>query len=151
MTILEIPVGELILNTAVATVIFFFLLGVVVSTVTQISKRNKLLTAQVKLLTYIAQKDGVSDEVIKNILAKYNPSTIFNLAAETHVDRSIDSPKKFINSNISGVFTLLETIREYKKKTKLIQISTDEVYGDIKKKYKSLGRKSTNNTLNISR
>ena len=70
MTILEIPVGELILNTAVATVIFFFLLGVVVSTVTQISKRNKLLTAQVKLLTYIAQKDGVSDEVIKNILAE---------------------------------------------------------------------------------
>jgi dTDP-glucose 4,6-dehydratase len=90
------------------------------------------------LKNYKFYKQDINNKsVIKNILAKYNPSTIFNLAAETHVDRSIDSPKKFINSNINGVFTLLETIREYKKKTKLIHISTDEVYGDIKKKYKS--------------
>jgi dTDP-glucose 4,6-dehydratase len=74
---------------------------------------------------------------IKKILKKYNPSIIFNLAAETHVDRSIDSPKKFIESNIIGVFNLLEGIRDYKKKIKLIHISTDEVYGDIKKNYKS--------------
>jgi dTDP-glucose 4,6-dehydratase len=71
------------------------------------------------------------------ILKKYNPTKIFNLAAETHVDRSIDGPKKFINSNITGVFSLLEAIREYNKKIKLIHISTDEVYGDIKKNYKS--------------
>jgi dTDP-glucose 4,6-dehydratase len=74
---------------------------------------------------------------IKNILKKYNPSIIFNLAAETHVDRSIDGPKQFIESNILGVFNLLESIRDYKKKIKLIHISTDEVYGDIKKNYKS--------------
>ena len=74
---------------------------------------------------------------IKNILKKYNPSIIFNLAAETHVDRSIDAPKKFIESNILGVFNLLESIKNYKKKIKLIHISTDEVYGDIKKNYKS--------------
>lgn len=74
---------------------------------------------------------------IKKILEKYNPSIIFNLAAETHVDRSIDSPKKFIESNIIGVFNLLEGIRDFKKKIKLIHISTDEVYGDIKKNYKS--------------
>ena len=71
------------------------------------------------------------------ILKKYNPTKIFNLAAETHVDRSIDGPKKFINSNITGVFSLLEAIRKYNKKIKLIHISTDEVYGDIKKNYKS--------------
>jgi dTDP-glucose 4,6-dehydratase len=53
------------------------------------------------------------------------------------VDRSIDGPKQFIESNILGVFTLLESIRNYKKKIKLIHISTDEVYGDIKKNYKS--------------
>jgi dTDP-glucose 4,6-dehydratase len=74
---------------------------------------------------------------IKNILKKYNPSIIFNLAAETHVDRSIDEPKQFIESNILGVFNLLESIKNYKKKIKLIHISTDEVYGDIKKNYKS--------------
>ena len=71
------------------------------------------------------------------ILKKYNPTKIFNLAAETHVDRSIDGPKKFISSNITGVFSLLEAIRKYNKKIKLIHISTDEVYGDIKKNYKS--------------
>jgi dTDP-glucose 4,6-dehydratase len=71
------------------------------------------------------------------ILKKYNPTKIFNLAAETHVDRSIDGPRKFINSNITGVFNLLEAIRKYNKKIKLIHISTDEVYGDIEKNYKS--------------
>ena len=69
------------------------------------------------------------------ILKKYNPIGIFNLAAESHVDRSIDNPKNFINSNILGVFNLLESLREYikksKKKIKLVHISTDEVYGDI--------------------
>jgi dTDP-glucose 4,6-dehydratase len=74
---------------------------------------------------------------IKNILTKYKPSTIYNLAAETHVDRSIEGPKIFIDSNILGVFNLLESIRNYKKKIKLVHISTDEVYGDIKKKHKS--------------
>ena len=74
---------------------------------------------------------------IKNILKKYKPSTIYNLAAETHVDRSIDAPKIFIESNILGVFNLLESIRDCKKKIKLIHISTDEVYGDIKKNQKS--------------
>ena len=57
------------------------------------------------------------------------------MAAETHVDRSIDSPKYFIESNILGVYNLLEAILYYrkknKKKIKLIHISTDEVYGDI--------------------
>ena len=56
------------------------------------------------------------------------------MAAETHVDRSIDNPKNFINSNILGVFSLLEAFRSYykkNKKIKLIHISTDEVYGDV--------------------
>ena len=69
------------------------------------------------------------------IILKYRPVAIFNLAAETHVDRSIDGPKKFIETNIHGVFNLLETLRFIKRKKinpKLIHISTDEVYGDIK-------------------
>ena len=70
---------------------------------------------------------------IKKIIKRFNPSIIFNLAAETHVDRSIKSPKNFIKSNILGVFNLLEVLRILQKKIKLIHISTDEVYGDIKK------------------
>ena len=71
---------------------------------------------------------------ITQILKKYKPIGIFNLAAETHVDRSIDGPKNFINSNILGVFNLLECLKKYHKKNKnikLIHISTDEVYGDV--------------------
>ncbi len=72
---------------------------------------------------------------LNKIIFKYQPIGIFNLAAETHVDRSIDGPESFINSNILGVFNLLEIFRKYskKKKCRLIHISTDEVYGDILK------------------
>ena len=87
---------------------------------------------------YKFYKADINNKIfIKNILKKYNPSIIFNLAAETHVDRSIDGPEKFIKSNILGVFNLLELIRNYQKKIKLVHISTDEVYGDVKKNYKS--------------
>ena len=70
------------------------------------------------------------------IINKYKPKGIFNLAAETHVDRSIDGPRAFIDSNIIGVFNLLEVFKNYvvkNKKSKLIHISTDEVYGDVLK------------------
>ena len=70
------------------------------------------------------------NKIIK-ILKKYKPVGIFNLAAETHVDRSIDKPYNFIHSNILGTYNLLESILAYKKKIKLVHISTDEVYGDV--------------------
>ena len=78
-------------------------------------------------------KCDIGEKKIKKILYQYKPVAIFNLAAETHVDRSIDNPENFIKSNIIGVFNLLKYFREYTKKykSKLIHISTDEVYGDI--------------------
>ena len=78
-------------------------------------------------------KCDIGEKKFKKILFKYKPIGIFNLAAETHVDRSIDDPKNFIKSNFVDVFNLLECFREYSKKikSKLIHISTDEVYGDI--------------------
>ncbi len=78
-------------------------------------------------------KCDIVDNKLKKIIFKYKPIGIFNLAAETHVDRSIDNPNNFIQSNILGVFNLLEHFKEYSKKynSKLIHISTDEVYGDI--------------------
>ena len=78
---------------------------------------------------------------IYKILNRYKPNGIFNLAAETHVDRSIDNPRNFIKSNILGVYNLLETLKKYsrknKKKIRLVHVSTDEVYGDIE-----IGKKS---------
>ena len=56
---------------------------------------------------------------IYKILNRYKPSGIFNLAAETHVDRSIDSPINFVKSNILGLYNLLETLKKYSKKIKI--------------------------------
>ena len=88
----------------------------------------------VKKKNYKFIKYDINNKKIIKIFNKYKPVGIFNLAAETHVDRSIDSPKSFIESNILGVYNILEAFRVFSKKipkTKLIHISTDEVYGDI--------------------
>ena len=92
-------------------------------------------------------KCDIKDKELKKIILKYKPNIIFNLAAETHVDRSIDNPKNFIDSNILGVYNLLECFRDFSKKNraKLIHISTDEVYGDVLK-----GRTSENYPYNPS-
>ena len=80
-------------------------------------------------------KCNIGEDKFKKILLKYKPACVFNLAAETHVDRSIDNPENFIQSNIVEVYNLLENFKKYSKKfkTKLIHISTDEVYGDVTK------------------
>ncbi len=87
----------------------------------------------IKSKKYKYIKLDISNKKIRKVFTKYKPSGIFNLAAETHVDRSIDKPGNFIQSNIVGVFNLLECFKNFSKKNKsrLIHISTDEVYGDI--------------------
>jgi len=127
-------------------------LGFIGSNLVNILSKKNFFIINIDKITYASNLNNISNNLknykfykqdinnqnfIKKILEKYNPSLIFNLAAETHVDRSIDSPRQFINSNIYGVFNLLETIKKYKKKIKLIHVSTDEVYGDIKKNEKS--------------
>jgi len=82
-------------------------------------------------------KQDINNNIqILKILNHYKPIGIFNLAAETHVDRSIENPENFIKSNILGVYHLLDAIKKYlkknRKKIKLVHVSTDEVYGDIK-------------------
>ena len=82
-------------------------------------------------------KQDINNNIkILKILNQFKPIGIFNLAAETHVDRSIENPENFIKSNILGVYRLLDAIKKYlkenQKKIKLVHVSTDEVYGDIK-------------------
>ncbi len=79
---------------------------------------------------------------IEHVLSKHKPDVIMHLAAESHVDRSIDGPSKFIETNIFGTYVLLEQSKEYwlslddKKKNnfKFHHVSTDEVYGDLGQK-----------------
>ena len=95
--------------------------------------KNKLPKKRYKFLKF-----DINNKIkLKKVIKEYKPECIFNLAAETHVDRSIDSPYQFVQSNILGVYNILEVIRDNNKKNKkvkLIHISTDEVYGDIKTK-----------------
>jgi len=127
-------------------------LGFIGSNLIKILNKKKFFVINIDKVSYASNFKNIPENIknykfykedinnknfFKNILNKYNPSIIYNLAAETHVDRSIDGPTNFINSNILGVFNILESIKNHKNKIKLIQISTDEVYGDIKKNYKS--------------
>ena len=100
-----------------------------------------------KLKNYKFIKCNLKDKKLKKIIFKYKPKVIFNLAAETHVDRSIDNPDNFVESNILGVYNLLKCFKDFsqKNRSKLIHISTDEVYGDIIK-----GRTSENFPYNPS-
>ena len=76
---------------------------------------------------------------LENVFKKYQPDLVMHLAAESHVDRSIDSPSQFIQTNIFGTFNLLEVGLNYwksldhtkKKNFRFHHISTDEVYGDL--------------------
>ena len=71
------------------------------------------------------KNDLSNSKKILKIIHKFKPVGIFHLAAETHVDRSIDSPKNFIQSNIIATYNLLEAFRKYSnknKKTRLIHI-----------------------------
>ena len=121
--------------------------------------RKKLFVINIDKLTYSSNKytDTIRNKLnykffkldindkkkLTALIKKHKPKAIFNLAAETHVDRSIDGPKPFIHTNINGTFNILECLRKLKKKIniKLIHISTDEVYGDIKKNLRSNEKK----------
>ena len=90
--------------------------------------------------------DITQKKKFEKIIKLHKPKCIFNLAAETHVDRSIESSSSFIKTNIEGVHSILETLIKHKK-IKFIHISTDEVYGDIKKNLKA-NEKSAYNPRN---
>ncbi|MDP5143089.1 dTDP-glucose 4,6-dehydratase [Rheinheimera baltica] len=85
------------------------------------------------------QADICDAKAMAQVLAQYQPDIVMHLAAESHVDRSIDGPGDFIHTNIVGTYTLLEAARAYwsgltgekKAAFRFHHISTDEVYGDL--------------------
>jgi len=89
---------------------------------------------------YHFEQVDICDAVeVSRVFESYQPDMIMHLAAESHVDRSIDGPSEFIQTNIVGTYTLLEAARVYwtrldaekKQKFRFHHISTDEVYGDL--------------------
>lgn len=89
---------------------------------------------------YFFEKVDICDAVaLSAVFEKHQPDAVMHLAAESHVDRSIDGPREFIQTNVVGTYTLLEATRSYwndlpaDKKQSFIfhHISTDEVYGDL--------------------
>ena len=81
---------------------------------------------------FFEQQDIVDLVGLRNIFFKHKPDKVIHLAAESHVDRSIDGASVFVQTNIVGTYNLLEAARKFKIK-KYIQVSTDEVYGSIEK------------------
>ena len=85
------------------------------------------------------EADIADREAMRGAFAQYAPRAVMNLAAETHVDRSIDSPAPFIDTNIVGTFVLLETARTHvaslpaveRTGFRFLHVSTDEVYGTL--------------------
>ncbi|PYR30985.1 MAG: dTDP-glucose 4,6-dehydratase [Acidobacteria bacterium] len=77
--------------------------------------------------------------VMTRVFAEERPDAVLNLAAETHVDRSIDSPRAFVETNVVGTFVLLETARQFvatlspteRERFRFLHVSTDEVYGTL--------------------
>ncbi len=91
---------------------------------------------------HIFVKGDICDrDLLKNLFQKYQPHAVMHLAAESHVDRSIDGPGEFIQTNMVGTFQLLEAARGYwttlteekKQSFRFLHVSTDEVYGSLGK------------------
>ena len=87
----------------------------------------------------LAINDTCDTNSMSSLLDKEKPDGIFHLAAESHVDRSIDAPSDFINTNVFGTFSMLEASRKYlasinqndMQKFRFLHVSTDEVYGSL--------------------
>jgi len=90
---------------------------------------------------YIFEKLDICDSInLQRVINESKPDLVIHLAAESHVDRSIDGPIDFIQTNIFGTFNILECVRVYyqslkglkKDNFRFLHVSTDEVYGDLK-------------------
>ena len=99
-------------------------------------------TAEINDVNYnFVKLDIKQKKELKFLLQDYKPRAVIHFAAESHVDRSIDKPSNFIETNVEGTFSLLEASKDYfsrlndKQKSlfKFINVSTDEVYGSLQK------------------
>ncbi len=112
----------------------------VLDSLTYASQMDSLEEVSESELFSFSETDICDSNSLIEIYETFQPDFVFNLAAETHVDRSIDSPELFLKTNIIGTFSLLEVSLKYwrhldatsKDKFRFLHISTDEVFGDLK-------------------
>ncbi len=112
---------------------------VVVDKLTYAGNRRSLKDELSNRRVTFVKADIANAAAMTRVFAKYGPRAVLNLAAETHVDRSIDGPAAFVRTNVVGAFTLLEAARKYLEKKKppvrqafrFLHVSTDEVYGSL--------------------
>ena len=131
--------------------------GFIGSAVCRYLRRNKLASViGLDAMTYAASRESLAElandpdfllveanicdaAAIKNLFVTTQPDAVMHLAAETHVDRSIDGPEAFLQSNIVGTHVLLEAVRGYlptlpaekRSAFRFLHVSTDEVYGSL--------------------
>lgn len=106
---------------------------------TYAGNRENLSDVQHNPHHHFIQGDIGDSVLVAELLAKYQPRAVINFAAESHVDRSIHAPGVFIETNVVGTFTLLESVRAYwsgldasdKAAFRFVHVSTDEVYGSL--------------------
>ncbi|UUO04587.1 dTDP-glucose 4,6-dehydratase [Blastopirellula sp. J2-11] len=126
--------------------------------VRQLVRQDNATVINLDKLTYAGNRDSLAEleedarhiliegdigdaNLVTRLLTEYQPSALLNLAAESHVDRSIDGPDEFVATNVLGTFTLLEAARRYwcelgaerAAEFRFLQVSTDEVYGSLGK------------------
>ena len=100
---------------------------------------------------YSFTKGDVGDaKAVAAAFKKFDPDFVINFAAETHVDKSIHvGAKEFIDTNITGVFNILEAVKAYSKIKKYVQVSTDEVYGSLELKSQKKFKEDTSFAPNV--
>ncbi|MDX1384566.1 MAG: dTDP-glucose 4,6-dehydratase [Thermoanaerobaculia bacterium] len=124
--------------------------------VRRLRRREGLRIVVVDKLTYAGRRENLDDildgervvlevadiadgAAMQRIFGEYRPRGVMNLAAETHVDRSIDGPRAFLETNVTGTFELLEAARTFvreigdadRERFRFLHVSTDEVYGSL--------------------
>lgn len=112
----------------------------VIDSLTYASQMPSLQEVLENKLFSFSETDICDTKSLMEIYAIFQPDFVFNLAAETHVDRSIDSPELFLKTNVMGTYSLLDVSLKFwrdldassKKKFRFLHISTDEVFGDLK-------------------
>ena len=112
---------------------------VVLDALTYAGNRSNLASHRNDDRLHFHQADVNDGDALDRILAEHRPTRVIHLAAETHVDRSIDDPEPFIRTNVNGTFSLLQACRRYlrdagpsgRERFLFLHVSTDEVYGSV--------------------
>ena len=102
---------------------------VILDKLTYAGNKKNLTTTEAQTNYHFVQGDICNSRLVTSLISNFD--AVINFAAESHVDRSIQSSAEFVKTNVTGVQVLLDAIKASKRQIRFLQISTDEVYGSI--------------------